>query len=54
MATTYRKKKGTDTWHWCKNCGNYPTADYTETTTRPSYDLCNQCKDKEKNGNCTT
>ncbi len=48
----YRKRKGTDTWHWCKNCSNWPTSNYDSKTTRPAYDLCNECKGKEKAGNC--
>jgi hypothetical protein len=24
----YRKKKGSDVWHWCKNCSKWPTSDY--------------------------
>lgn len=49
----YRKRRGSDTWHWCRNCSNWPTTeDYTERDTRPGYDLCNECKGKEKAGNC--
>jgi hypothetical protein len=55
--TTYRKRKGSDTWHWCKNYSNYPTHDYEETTVytgRPkSGELCNECRDKEKEGRCS-
>jgi hypothetical protein len=54
--TTYRKRKGTDTWHWCKNCSNWPTSNYEETTTsgRPAAgELDNECLAKEKAGNCT-
>jgi hypothetical protein len=50
---TYKKKDGSDTWHWCRNCSGYPTgSDVKTTTTRPSSDLCNQCKSKESNGTC--
>ena len=55
--TTYRKKKGSDTWHWCRNCSNWPTSDYDEVTTnnRPtSGELDNECRAKEKGGNCRT
>jgi len=56
---TYRKRKGKDTWHWCKNCSNYPTSDYDEVTMsgkeRPSYgELDNECLAKEKDGSCRT
>jgi len=53
--TTYRKRKGTDTWHWCKNCSNWPDSNYEETTTsgRPTTgELDNECLAKEKAGNC--
>jgi hypothetical protein len=53
---TYVRKKGSDTWHWCKNCSNYPTGpdvDSIITPGRPSYgELDNECKDKEKDGTC--
>ncbi len=51
----YRKRKGVryDTWHWCKNCSNYPQSDYLTSDKKPSYgELCNECQSKEKNGNC--
>jgi len=53
----YRKKKGSDTWHWCKNCSNWPTYDYDEKEVgagRPSGgELCDECIGKEKSGNCS-
>jgi hypothetical protein len=51
----YRKKKsGSDTWHWCKNCSGWPTSDYTEQQSKPtSGELCNQCKSKDTAGTCT-
>jgi len=49
----YRKKRGSDTWHWCRNCKNWPTEDYTERDSRPGSDLCNECKAKERTGDCT-
>ncbi len=50
----YRKKKGSDTWHWCKNCAEWPTSNYDEQATKPtSGELCNQCKGKEAAGTCT-
>jgi hypothetical protein len=53
---TYRKKKGHDTWHFCRNCSNWPTSDYEEQTssTRPkSGELDNECLAKEKAGTCS-
>ncbi|MBP7139681.1 MAG: hypothetical protein KBA47_01970 [Caldisericia bacterium] len=49
----YRRKKGSDTWHWCKNCSGWPTSDYDSKNSKPSdNELCNECKAKEKSGNC--
>lgn len=48
-----RRRKGSDTWHWCRNCSNYPTSNYDEKPGRPtSGDLCNECRAKEKDGTC--
>lgn len=58
--TTYRRKKGTtDVWHWCKNCSNYPKADYDEEwhsgRERPKTgELDNECRSKEEQGKCET
>lgn len=49
----YRKRHGKDAWHFCKNCSNWPTSDYVERSSKPTNDeLCNQCKAKQKEGNC--
>ena len=51
--TEYRRKKGRDTWHWCKNCSNWPTANYDVKYTKPRSDeLDNECKAKEKANSC--
>lgn len=53
--TKYRKKKGSDTWHWCTNCSNWPKYDYDEREfdKRPtSGELCDQCLAKEKDNKC--
>lgn len=50
---TYRRKRGSDTWHWCHNCTDWPTSDYVEENHKPtSGELCNQCLGKERNGTC--
>lgn len=50
---TYRKKRGGDTWHWCRNCSNWPTSDYDEQHTKPTTgELCNECKAKDSAGTC--
>ncbi len=51
----YRKKKDSDTWHWCRNCSNWPTSDYDERYSKPesgSGELCDQCLAKDKANNC--
>ncbi|MBA7486649.1 hypothetical protein ES707_22210 [subsurface metagenome] len=53
MADTYRKKKYSDTWHFCSNCTNWPTSDYDERYTKPTTgELCNECRAKQNLGNC--
>ena len=51
----YRRRHGPyDTWHFCTNCTNWPTSTYEMVTTTPTTgEFCNQCLDKEKNGNCS-
>ena len=56
MAATYRKRKGIqyDTWHFCSNCSKWPTSDYDERTTKPTDgELCDECKAKKDNSNCS-
>ena len=50
--TTYVQAQGSDNWHWCTNCSQWPNNIAKKTQTRPSSDLCNQCKSKEDNGTC--
>jgi len=53
QMTEYRKKKGSDTWHWCKNCSNWPESNYDVQHVKPTDDkLDNQCKAKDKKGTC--
>jgi hypothetical protein len=56
VMVVYKRRKGKDTWHWCRNCSNYPTGSDVETRyTRPTTgELCNECKSKEKAGNCSS
>jgi uncharacterized protein (DUF433 family) len=54
-AKTYRRRKGNDTWHWCRNCSFWPTSDYEENrvSSSPSTgERCNECLAKERLGNC--
>lgn len=55
----YRKKKGSDTWHWCTNCRDWPTGtagvDYEVSQTKPSTgELDNECRSKDARGECRT
>lgn len=51
---TYRRRKDKDTWHFCKNCSNWPTTNYVEQSTKPTTgELCNECRAKEANGTCS-
>ena len=49
----YRRKRDRDTWHWCRNCSNWPTSDYVEQTTKPWGEQCNECRGKDSNGTCS-
>lgn len=49
----YRRRKSSDTWHWCRNCPQYPTSGYVQSARKPaSGELCNTCKAKERNRTC--
>lgn len=51
---SYVRAPGSDTWHWCRNCSNYPETIASRRESRPSGDLCNQCKSKERDNTCRT
>lgn len=49
----YRKRIGSDTWHWFKNCTNWPAYNYDEQYSKPLFGgLCNECKSKDASGAC--
>ena len=49
----YRREYGTSHWHWCKNCEDFPTSNYTIRHFSPKYgDLCPKCKELEEAGSC--
>ncbi len=55
IVATYRRRRGSDTWHFCRNCSNWPTSNYEERHTRPSSgEFDNECLAKESSGNCRT
>jgi hypothetical protein len=53
-AVGYVKGSEIDTWHWCRNCTQYPMYIYKRSFDRPQSDLCTQCQAKEDNKDCTT
>jgi hypothetical protein len=48
----YVQAANSDTWHWCTNCSHYPSTIAKKQSTRPSWDLCEQCKAKQSAGTC--
>ena len=51
---SYRRRKGNDTWHFCRNCSNWPVSDYDSKEDKPSTgEFCNECKAKRTNGTCS-
>jgi len=53
---TYRRSKGSDVWHWCINCSQWPTSNFIEVTRsgRPAGgELDNECLAKETAGECS-
>jgi serine protease len=49
----FRRRHGSDAWHFCTNCTNWPKRDYDERTTKPrSGEMCNQCLSKKRKGAC--
>jgi hypothetical protein len=53
MAVTFRRRRGSDTWHFCSNCSEWPRADYDERATTPGTGLfCDECIRKRAGGAC--
>jgi hypothetical protein len=55
----YRRKKDSDTWHWCRNCEDDPKENYVEEwhpdKERPTTgELDDECLAKEKKNDCQT
>jgi DNA-directed RNA polymerase subunit RPC12/RpoP len=54
MASTWRRKNASDTWHFCSNCSNWPTTGYETSYSKPSSgEFCNECQAKRSNNNCS-
>jgi uncharacterized protein (DUF433 family) len=50
----YRRRKGAETWHLCSSCSTWPSSNYEEKITADHFrgELCNECRAKDKAGNC--
>ena len=56
----YRRRVKSDTWHFCKNCSNWPKRGYVERRVITIADAkliakgeyCDQCKAKRKRSEC--
>lgn len=45
----WRRLDGSDTWHWIRECTNWPEHGYIEKATKPMHgDQCNECRAKER------
>jgi len=45
----YRRREGSDTWHWRRDCHNWPKKGYTRSPRKPSSgELDNECKAKDR------
>lgn len=51
---SYRRRKDSDTWHFCSNCSGWPTSDYVTKSSKPTLnEICNECRSKARSGNCS-
>jgi len=47
----YRKNLDSNTWHFLKECSNWPTSNYQVSYTKPrEEELCTECKSKLESG----
>jgi two-component system, cell cycle response regulator CpdR len=47
----YRRKIGSESWHFHAGCSNWPTGAYEEQLTAPIGEFCNECEAKHKQQN---
>ncbi len=51
----YRRAQGSDVWHWCTNCSQWPESDYDARFTEPmAGELDSECREKEQERDCST
>jgi hypothetical protein len=49
----FRRNIGSDIWHWCENCSDWPMSNYESSHLKPtSGEYCDQCKSKDPNSRC--
>ena len=49
----YRRRNGGSVWHFCRNCADWPTSDYSEQIVEPPRDaLCAACCEKSEQLQC--
>lgn len=52
-ALPYRRRKEQDTWHFCRNCSNWPTDQYEKMIKKPvDGEICNECESRFRNKEC--
>jgi CheY-like chemotaxis protein len=53
VASIYRSERGSQVWHFCTNCSEWPTDDYDERPVPPTNEeLCNECRVKLQANDC--
>jgi hypothetical protein len=53
VAIVWRKKDGSNTWHFCSNCQHWPTSNYETSDDKPtSGEPCHECRAKQDTDNC--
>ncbi|NOH00400.1 MAG: hypothetical protein HND52_20740 [Ignavibacteriae bacterium] len=49
----YRRKKGSEMWHFCKNCPNWPFEDFDVRLTKPDDEKIDpECLSRENSNKC--
>jgi hypothetical protein len=56
MNVTYRRRNGSEKWHFCQNCSTWPKSDYLQLETVEnslSAALCLECITKRHFAECS-
>ncbi len=43
----YVRNRSSKTWHWCRNCTDYPLIIDESSFVRPDSNLCTECSEIE-------